>query len=306
MPRMKLTKEEFDPKALDVEYEPSQFKRYTGEVPRTGTILIHRITKMWWGQSSDGTSMITALAVAEQNNGKLKEYNGLTTWAYMPFKPEAAFMYKPFLENFGISLMDIRNRMMVAVNDDGIGTPIESIAGIEPGSDDMLCRIVIQRDFYNEEYRSKVDREGWLPFEDEEPEDIDDEEPEEEDEPEERSTRARGRTTQAPARGDKAGSGRRRAEPEPEDEDDEYDEEDEDADEDAEEDEYQEEEEEEQRPVRSSRRTSSSASSRAGSRATSRSGGSRTTTRDNTSRSTRTNTRRAQGRAQGSTDDPPF
>src|SRR5215472_289933 len=189
MVRMKLTDDDFDPRELDVPYDGSGFERYTGDIPKTGTILRVRVTKMWWTSAEDGTSMTKLIAVAENNNGSLAEFNGLPTWEYLTWKPSANFRYQPFLECFDISLVDIKKRMQVEANDDNIGTPIISIGDWEVGSDDAVAKIVIKKDFYREaqEWRSKVDLDGWIPIED------GDEEPEED----ERPTRGRGRSTQA-------------------------------------------------------------------------------------------------------------
>jgi hypothetical protein len=244
MVRMKLSKEEFDPKALDVNVEKSTFKRYRGEIPPNNTILIFRVTKMWWTQSNAGDSQIRVMAFAEQNEGQLAKYNGLPVREYLTFNPDSAFRYMSFLNNFGLTTRDIFNKMDVEPEPDQIGDIINSIADWVVGSDDALCRCALVRDRYNpDELRAKVDLDGWLPLDDDElDEDIDDEdEDEDEDEPAARPTRGRSRTTQAPARGAKAASARSRDVP---DEDD--DEEDDDEEAEAEEAEDEEQDEEEQ------------------------------------------------------------
>jgi hypothetical protein len=263
MVRMKLSKEEFDPKALDVKVEKSTFKRYSGEIPSNGTILIFRVTRMWWTQSRAGDSQIYLMAFAEQNKGALKQFNGLPVRERLTFIPDAAFRYQNFLQNFGLTTKDIFNKMDVEPEPDSIGDIINSIGGWVVGSDDALCRIAVVRDRYDpDELKAKVDKDGWLPLDDKDEldEDIDDEDEDEdeEDEPPARPTR-RGRTTQAPARGAKAASSQRKADPD-EDED-EDDEEDDDIDDEAEEateeeqDEEDEEDEEEEPPARTSRQS---------------------------------------------------
>jgi hypothetical protein len=296
MPRMKLTDEEFNPKKLDVEVEGRRFERYDGDIPKTGTILEVRVTKMWWTTSDDGTSMIKLIAVAENNDGRLKEFNGLPTWEYLTFKPSAAFRYQPFLQCFDVPLRDIKTKMIVEADDDNIGTPITSIGDWVVGSDDAVARIVIKRDRYDGEWRSKVDVDGWLPLEDEEAE------PDEDEEEEDTRPSRRGRTTQAQGRGAKAASD---AEDEDE-EDEEYDEdeEDEEADED--------EEEEEAAPPRrgsSTRAASSSRARPARTRPASRSSDGRrapaaASGRRSSSGGSRTPTRG--GNTKGYKDDPPF
>jgi hypothetical protein len=332
---MKLKDEDFNVKELDVEPTETKFKRYTGEVPKTGTILIARVTRMWWTQSGDGTSQIFLMAFAEQNTGKLKEFNGLPIREYLTFKPTAAFRYIPALETLGFTLRDIKSKMIVEEEPDNIGDVITKIGDFVVGSDDALVRLVIKRERYEDEWNAKIDIDGWLPLEDEDEdedddeddEDLDDEdEDEDEDEEDEPPARpARGRTTRGQARGGKAASSRsrRRAEPEPDDDedddediDDDYDEEEAEAEAEEAEDE---DEEEEAPPARSRRgarsgRTSSRSSGTARATGSGRRGPASSRASDGgRSRSSRTSTRASsggsksrKGRDGGSTDDPPF
>jgi hypothetical protein len=318
---MKLSKEEFDPKALDVDVEKSTFKRYRGEIPPNGTILIFRVTRMWWTQSKSGDSQIYLMAFAEQNTGKLKQYNGLPVREYLTFIPEAAFRYQNFLQNFGLTTRDIFNKMDVEAEPDSIGDIINSIGGWVVGSDDALCRIAVIRDRYDpDELKAKVDRDGWLPLdEDDEVDDADDDEDDEEDEEQPARPARRSRTTQAPARGAKAASARsRRTEPEPEEDDEDYDDEDEDdidaeAEEAEEEDQEDDDEAEDEPPARTRRaakggRTTRSAASATRPAATGRRASERTrTSRTSTARTDRTvGPRGSKGRDGGSREDPPF
>jgi hypothetical protein len=274
MVRMKLTRDEFDAKALDVKIDKSTFKRYRGEIPPNGTILIFRVTKMWWTQSNAGDSQIRVMAFAEQNKGALKKYNGLPVREYLTFNPESAFRYQNFLQNFGLTTRDIYNKMDVEPEPDQIGDIINSIAGWVVGSDDALCRIAVVRDRYNpDELRAKVDFDGWLPLEeedevddeDEDEDDLEDEEDEDEEppaRPTRSSTRGAARTRQAKP----SSRGRRKAEPEPEEDEDEDEDieddedlddedlEDEDAEEEEQEDEEADEEEAEEEPPARTRR----------------------------------------------------
>jgi len=330
MVRMKLSRDEFDAKALDVKVEKSTFKRYRGEIPRNGTILIFRVTRMWWTQSKQGDSQIYLMAFAEGNKGALKQFNGLPVREYLTFIPEAAFRYQNFLQNFGLTTKDIFNRMDVEPEPDSIGDVINSIGPWVVGSDDALCRIALVRDRYDpDELKAKVDRDGWLPLdEDDEPEDVDDEDDEdddddEDDEPPARPAR-RSRTAAKPA----ATRSRRRSEPEPEDDDDEDDEDDdedgEEGDIDAEEEDQEEEGQEEddddepdEPPARTRRsrdtgrtaaRTRPAASGRRGAGTSGRRDGERTrTSRASTARTDRTvGPRGSKGRDGGSREDPPF
>jgi hypothetical protein len=336
MVRMKLTKDEFDPKALDVKVEKSTFKRYRGEIPPNGTILIFRVTRMWWTQSKAGDSQIYLLAFAEQNKGKLAQYNGLPVREYLTFNPDAAFRYQNFLHNFGLTTRDIYNKMDVEPEPDSIGDVINSIGDWVVGSDDALCRIALVRDRYDpDELKAKVDKEGWLPLdEDDEPEDVDDEddddlddEDEEDEEPLARPTRSSTRGAARTRQATPSGRGRRRDEPEEDDEEEdiedeaELDDEDIDEEDDEQEEEDQDEEQEEEdeppaRPARRSRNTGRSISrtrpaatttGRRGSGTSRRTDGERTRTRTSTARAERTpGPRGSKARDGGSTEDPPF
>src|SRR5580765_406693 len=256
MVRMKLSKEEFDPKALDVKVDKSTFKRYRGEIPPNGTILIFRVTKMWWTQSNAGDSQIRVMAFAEQNKGSLKKYNGLPIREYLTFNPDAAFRYQNFLQNFGLTTRDIFNKMDVEPQPDQIGDVINSIAGWVVGSDDALCRIAVVRDRYNpDELRAKVDFDGWLPLDDEdeldddddiEDDDDDDDDDDEEDDQTARRTRSSTRGAARTRQATPSSRGRRKGDPdEDEDEDDEYDDDVDDEDEDDIDDEAEEAEDQE-------------------------------------------------------------
>lgn len=293
MPRMKLDDSDFNVSKLDVEYDadqPSDFPRYSGDIAPTGTVLNGRLTKMWWTFTKDGDSMIKLVCVAEGNDDDpdTEEYEGLSSWDNITFKPDAAFKYQPFLEYFGITLKDIKFKLMVASDDDPRnGTPITAIAWFEPGSDDALCRYTVSRDRWNGKWNSKIDR--FLPLEDDEGE-----EPEEEARP----ARTRKPAAAKPARAKPAAAnGRRRAKAEPEPED-EYDED---------EDDYEEEEPEEEpeRPARRARTTAKAANSRPATktRTAARSSG----TRSGGTAQSRAKARGRQAEADGGYDDePPF
>jgi hypothetical protein len=220
MPRVKLSRDEFDVDALDVEWEESEFADYEGEIPPTGTMLLARVKKAWWTESSNGNSMIKALVVAEGNEDDLEDFNGLPTWDNITFVPSAAFRYGPFLRAMNLTLQDIQGGLYLAEDDDAVGSPIEKIKKWVPGSDDALVTIVIKRDRYQGEWQSKVSK--YVAYE-EEPE----EEEEEEPAPRRRAIRATKAATPARRR-------TRRAEPE-EDEEEEEPEEPEDVEEEEEE-----------------------------------------------------------------------
>jgi hypothetical protein len=293
MVRMKLTKDEFDVDELDIEYEGPQFERYTGEIPKNNTILTFRVTKAWWLLNDDNESQMKLLMIAEGNDGQLKEYNGLPIWETLTWTPKNARRYQPFLMNFGLTVKDVMNKMDVEAEDDNIGTPINSIARWEPGSDDALCQIVVKRDYWNEEWRAKVQWDGWLEFDPDlyvEPGD------DEEDEEPARPTRGRTRSAKSAASSKRGAATTSRRRPEPESDEDDEDLEDYDDIEDDEEDEDI--EEEPARPARSSHASSRAA---APSRPATRRGGGagRSAKAAKPSRST--------GRSRSrSADEPPF
>ena len=320
MVRMKLSKEEFDPKALDIPQSESTFKKYRGEIPKNGTILIFRVTKMWWTQSRAGDSQIYLMAFAEQNEGSLAKYNGLPVKEYLTFNVDNAFRYMPFLNNFGLTTRDIYNKMDVEKEPDKIGDIINSIADWVVGSDDALCRLALIRDHYDpDETKAKVDVDGWLPYEDEDNIDNEDED-EDEDDDEPPARPAQSRTTQAPARGAKAASSRGRpTDDEDEDEEDE-DIDDEEEDEEAEEEDQDEEDQEDEEPPattsrrsrdtsRTSARTRPASTGRRAPDTSGRNDGERTRSgvRQSTARTARTpGPKGSKGQDGGFNEEPPF
>jgi hypothetical protein len=290
MAKMKFKRDEFDPKALDAPYDPGERRQnYLGEVPKTGTPLNMRVTKAWMTLSKDGSQQTKLLLIAEQNDGKYEEFNGLPVWEPLTWSKPSARRYMAFLTNFDLTTHDVFNSMDVEVEDDNVGTPINSIADWEVGSDDALCRIIIRRDRnLDGELVAKVDWDGWLPFE--EPEETD-------EEPEERPARR-------PARAKSAAASRRRAEPEPEPEPE--DEDDDEYDDDAE-DEYEDEDEPETEPEPPVRRRRGTTTTRPAARTNSRAPARETTrgrVRDNKAAAGRAADRDRRG--YGSNEELPF
>src|SRR6266567_2384587 len=209
MPRLK------DAEVLDVdeleeaEYEEGDFQKYTGEIPATGTMLVFRVTKMWWTYSSNDDPMLKMLCVAEDNPGSLEEYDGLTAWENMVLTASAKFKWAPFLEHFDLTIRDVRNKLIVADEDDTQGAPITKIARLIVGSDDFLFVGVVSKERYQGKCQAHISE--WL--------DADTELDEPEEEPEEKPARRRasngGRTAKRPAAATKRGRSRR---DEPEDE----------------------------------------------------------------------------------------
>lgn len=181
----KLRKEDVASMDIDeleaAEYSDQQFSSYDGEVPPKDTILTAFVSKIWWTRTNNNDPMIKVLIEAGENEGDLEEYNGLPCWENMALTTGAKFKWAPFLDHFGLTIRDVKNKTVVAAEDDSIGAPVEKIGTFVPGSDESWCRIIIARERYEGEWQAHVG--GWLPYdEDEEPEEVDDEADEAEDE----------------------------------------------------------------------------------------------------------------------------
>lgn len=272
---LKIDDDDLDVEELDVEWDDGP--RYSGPIPPEGTVLNGRVERMWWTYAGDGTAMIKLIVVADETAGPCE---GLTCWENLVLKKTAAFKYGPFLEFFGLTLADVKNKTFVSEEDDPKnGAPIEKIARWKPGTDAALCAFTVTHDVYEGKLKAQVGE--WLEYDaDREPPEVDDDEGEEEEvarparggaKAASKKSAARTASAKAPARG------RRKPveEEEPEEEDEEETEE-----EDA--------EEEETPPARGRRKAPAKTASKA---APAKSGG-----------------RRPAGRkpARGSSDDPPF
>src|SRR5712691_3634503 len=184
MPKLKTDEYNVDFDELEnTEYtEGGSFTSYDGDVPAKGTILRAYVRKMWWTLTAlkpDGSgedAMIKVLVVASSNEGDTAEYNGCPFWESLALNPQSKWKWQPFLDQFGITLRDIKTKTMVADEDDNVGAPIEKIGNFIPGenSDAAWCRVVTDRSRYNGEWSAHVG--SWLDYED-------DGEPEEPGEP---------------------------------------------------------------------------------------------------------------------------
>jgi hypothetical protein len=184
MPRLKADDVAFDIDELEEAEYSDEFEDYTGPIPPKGTVLIACIKKMWWTDTQKGDDMIKILAEADGNEGDLEKYNGLPLWENAVLIPSAKFRWKPFIDNFGITLRDIKTKTVVAKEDDRMGAPIDKIGTFEPGSDDAWCRVLTARTKDpNDEWRAEVKK--WLPYEDPESQAPDDEPDDDEEEEEE-------------------------------------------------------------------------------------------------------------------------
>lgn len=220
--------EDLDVDLLDgIEYSTDTYTDYDGDVPPKDLELIGYVKRMWWTRSAAGDPMIKVLWVAAENDGDLEEYNDCPFWNNYALIGGAKFRWAPFLDNYGITLKQIKNNTDVADKDDSNGAPINKIGSWRPGeeNDEAWCRIVTGQERYNGAYKPSIAT--WLPYDaDDEADDVEDEpeedeeEPEEEPEPEPEPARGRGRATaRTPARTAepaKSGRGARRPAPEPE------------------------------------------------------------------------------------------
>jgi hypothetical protein len=208
---VKLRKEDtadIDVEELDaLEYSTETFDTYDGEVPPKDIELTGFVKKMWWTRTQNNDPMIKVLWTAEENEGDLEEYNGCPFWLNLALIGGAKFRWAPFLENYGLTLKQVKNNTDVADKDDQNGAPINKIGNFRPGeeNDEAWCRIITDRERYNGEWKTAVKE--WLPYDADEEEEPEEEEPEEEEpeeeepEPEPEPARTRGaRTSRATSR----------------------------------------------------------------------------------------------------------
>jgi hypothetical protein len=147
-------------------YEETQFDTYDGEVPPNKTRLHVFVKKMWWTETNDGnTDMLKALIVADGNTREeTAEYEGLTIWENMALGASSKFRWAPFLENFGLTIRDVKTKTFVTDPTESNGSPITKIGNWEVGSDDAYATIIVKRDRdQSGEWRANVGT--WLPWE---------------------------------------------------------------------------------------------------------------------------------------------
>jgi hypothetical protein len=179
---MKATDVVFDIDELEeAEYTENDFGDYEGEIPPKGTILTAYIKKMWWTDTKNQDDMIKVLVEADGNEGDLEEYNGLPLWDNLALIATAKFKWKPFIDHFGITLKDIKNKTILAAADEKMGAPIEKVGTFVPGSDDSWCRVLVARE-RNQDGELMAVVKKWLDYEAPEDQDPDDDEDEPDDE----------------------------------------------------------------------------------------------------------------------------
>lgn len=182
MPRLRVPDEELNIKELeDAEYDDREFdyESYDGELPPADTYLDGYVKKMWWCYTGGGDPMLKALFIADGNDGDEEEYDGLPVWEQLPLTNVAKFKWKPFIDVFGLRLIDIKRKTMVADDDDRIGAPIERIGNWEPG-EGSRCRILTKRAKFNG--KDKVEVRRWLDASDDAEEELEDYDEDEDEE----------------------------------------------------------------------------------------------------------------------------
>lgn len=220
MPRLRMEDDELDIDELEeAEYnEDDQFQPYTGPTPPNNTILPGRIKKMWWTFTQNDDRLLKVLWEADEFAGK---YKGLPVWDNVTFNAASKWRWKPLLDAYGLTLLDVKKKLYVVSNnpDDDhptLGAELQKIGHLVPGEESADSRIIVV---------SKRDNQGnmrlnvvkYLPYEEDE-EDDDDDEAEEEQPPPTRQRRAPAAKSASTSR---AGAAKRKPAPEPEPEDDE-------------------------------------------------------------------------------------
>jgi hypothetical protein len=228
MPKVKVPTSEFNIAELEeADYnESDDFESYDGELPPSDTVLTGYIKSMWWTMTGSNKRMFKILFVAADNEEDEAEFDGLPIWDNPFFSPDGKFRWKPFIDNFGVTLKDIQTKLYLEPEENDhprFGSVVERVGTLVPGGDTAWARVLTKIGF-DQEGNRRVEIKKWLPLEDED-EVIDEEQPEDEEEPPE----------------------------DPEDYDD-SDEEEEDEDYEEEEDEEEDEEEEEPEPPKRGRR----------------------------------------------------
>jgi hypothetical protein len=186
VPRLRVPDDELDINSLEeAEYDDRDFdyEDYDGELPPNGTFLDGYVKKAWWCYTSNEDPMIKLIFIADGNTGAEEEFNGLPIWEQLALTNTAKFKWKPFIDLFGIRLIDIKKKTVVAEDADSIGDPIEKIGTWEPG-DDARCRVLTKRGRWNG--KPKVEVKRWLEAEDtpdDDDEELEDYEEEEEEPP---------------------------------------------------------------------------------------------------------------------------
>jgi len=159
----------------DAEVTEGEFSRYKGDIPPAGTTLIGLVTKMWLTETSNEDEMLKVIFQAQENEGDLEEYNGYEVWDNLALIPGAKFRWKPFLDAFGITLGDLKNKMKLEPENDNVGAPVISIGKWTVGEDEAWCKITTEKEKYKGEWKGTVDK--WYGYDEATDEEEDEEEP---------------------------------------------------------------------------------------------------------------------------------
>lgn len=159
---MKLTLgADFDAEGLDnAEYDDTDFPSYDGPLPRSGAILVFRLSKMWQRFSSNGDLQFKTVLTAEGG-----EFEGLTIWDNVTFTESAAFRYRPWLLAFGLTAKGIKRSTILEDDEGRFGHLVLSVGKWRPGSDEALCRVKVVRG-QDQEGEPRPEAGKYLPLED--------------------------------------------------------------------------------------------------------------------------------------------
>lgn len=179
MPKLKLEDDELDVDELEeAEYTEGEFESYDGEIPPKGTRLIGYVKSIWYTRTKNDDAMLKVLFVADGNTGAEEEYNGLPIFENAALIPGAKFRWAPMMKVFGITLRDVKNKMVAeSTEDDQFGAKLKSIGSLVPGSDESWFTVQTGRERYDGAWQARAAK--WFPYED--PEDTVEPEDEEED-----------------------------------------------------------------------------------------------------------------------------
>jgi hypothetical protein len=228
MPRLKMEDDEFDVDELEqAEYdEDSQVQPYTGPTPPNNTIIPGRIKKMWWTFTANDDRLLKVLWEADESAGK---YKGFPVWDNVTFNTKSKWRWKPFLDAYGLTVLDVKKKLFVVSADPeddhpSLGAELQKIGTLVPGEESADSRIIVVHKRDNQgNMRANVVK--YLPYEDEDA-DYEDEDEEDDDDEEQPPPPKRARAAKS-AGTSKAGAARRRPEPEPADDEDDEDQEEE-------------------------------------------------------------------------------
>jgi hypothetical protein len=219
IPKLKVEDDELDIDALEeAEEGGGDFEPYDGPQPPKGTILVGYVKKVWWTYTKNEDPMLKILFVAADNVGSKAKYNDCPIWENAALIPGAKFRWAPFLRVMGLTLRQLKTKTQIEAEPENNGDPIIKIDRWAPGSDESWCRVLTDREKYDDEWQTRIGK--WLEYEEPEAEDeaeeddeeVDtedetDEEPEDDEEEEEAAPPARTRA----ARTARGSAGRRAA-----------------------------------------------------------------------------------------------